>query len=129
MVPPQFPSMVKKNNDSKGGDKKSADKKKDDKKNKGRGDDGEDDKQSKVKASFRPGIVDPNGVTKGKGLKPATAINVRHILCEKHSKASEALQKIQVTDHNHLFLLEVSYHVATTGRPIIQQSRTRIFRR
>lgn len=34
--------------------------------------------------------------SKGKsGLKPATAINVRHILCEKHSKATEALQKIQ----------------------------------
>jgi len=30
-----------------------------------------------------------------KALKPATAVNVRHILCEKHSKASEALQKIQ----------------------------------
>ncbi|THH11412.1 hypothetical protein EW145_g665 [Phellinidium pouzarii] len=34
--------------------------------------------------------------TKGKGgLKPATAINVRHILCEKHSKVTEALQQIQ----------------------------------
>ncbi|KAI0696812.1 hypothetical protein BC835DRAFT_1405840 [Cytidiella melzeri] len=32
--------------------------------------------------------------TKG-GLKAATAVNVRHILCEKHSKATEALQKIQ----------------------------------
>ncbi|KZT07102.1 FKBP-like protein [Laetiporus sulphureus 93-53] len=33
---------------------------------------------------------------KGKGgLKPATAVNVRHILCEKHSRATEALQKIQ----------------------------------
>ena len=33
----------------------------------------------------------------GKGaLKAATAVNVRHILCEKHSKATEALQKIQV---------------------------------
>ena len=33
---------------------------------------------------------------KGKGgLKAATAVNVRHILCEKHSRASEALQKIQ----------------------------------
>ncbi|KAG6873093.1 Peptidyl-prolyl cis-trans isomerase pin4 [Termitomyces sp. Mi166 len=32
----------------------------------------------------------------GKGaLKAATAVNVRHILCEKHSKATEALQKIQ----------------------------------
>ncbi|EIN08398.1 FKBP-like protein, partial [Punctularia strigosozonata HHB-11173 SS5] len=27
--------------------------------------------------------------------KPATAVNVRHILCEKHSKATEALEKIQ----------------------------------
>lgn len=30
------------------------------------------------------------------GLKPATAVNVRHILCEKHSKAMEALSKLQV---------------------------------
>ena len=30
------------------------------------------------------------------GLKPATAVNVRHILCEKHSKAMEALNKLQV---------------------------------
>jgi len=28
-------------------------------------------------------------------LKPATAINVRHILCEKHSKKEEALKKLQ----------------------------------
>ncbi|PBK80232.1 FKBP-like protein [Armillaria gallica] len=33
---------------------------------------------------------------KGKSaLKAATAVNVRHILCEKHSKATEALAKIQ----------------------------------
>ncbi|KIJ61643.1 hypothetical protein HYDPIDRAFT_176989 [Hydnomerulius pinastri MD-312] len=33
---------------------------------------------------------------KGKGgLKAATAVNVRHILCEKQSKALEALEKIQ----------------------------------
>jgi len=32
--------------------------------------------------------------SKGKGaLKAATAVNVRHILCEKHGKATEALQK------------------------------------
>ncbi|TEB34175.1 FKBP-like protein [Coprinellus micaceus] len=37
---------------------------------------------------------DSKGKGKG-GLKAATAVNVRHILCEKHSKASEALQKIQ----------------------------------
>ena len=30
-------------------------------------------------------------------MKPATAINVRHILCEKHSRATEALEKIQVS--------------------------------
>ncbi len=33
---------------------------------------------------------------KGGGLKAATSVNVRHILCEKQSKALEALQKIQV---------------------------------
>lgn len=32
----------------------------------------------------------------GKGkLKPATSINVRHILCEKQSKKEEALEKIR----------------------------------
>ncbi|KAJ9224583.1 peptidyl-prolyl cis-trans isomerase pin4 [Paecilomyces variotii] len=31
----------------------------------------------------------------GKGLKPATSINVRHILCEKHSKKEEALEKLR----------------------------------
>ncbi|KAK1226218.1 Peptidyl-prolyl cis-trans isomerase pin4 [Marasmius sp. AFHP31] len=34
----------------------------------------------------------------GKALKAATAINVRHILCEKHSKATEALQKLQARE-------------------------------
>jgi len=37
---------------------------------------------------------------KGKGgdkkLKPATSINVRHILCEKHGKKEEALAKLNV---------------------------------
>ena len=32
----------------------------------------------------------------GKGkLKPANSINVRHILCEKHSKKEEAAQKLR----------------------------------
>ncbi|GFF29857.1 peptidyl-prolyl cis-trans isomerase pin4 [Aspergillus udagawae] len=31
----------------------------------------------------------------GKGLKPATLINVRHILCEKFSKKEEALEKLR----------------------------------
>ncbi|KAI0728514.1 hypothetical protein C8Q72DRAFT_779721 [Fomitopsis betulina] len=42
------------------------------------------------------GSDDAEDKGKGKGaLKAATAVNVRHILCEKHSKATEALQKIQ----------------------------------
>jgi NIMA-interacting peptidyl-prolyl cis-trans isomerase 4 len=28
-------------------------------------------------------------------LKPATSINVRHILCEKHSKKEEALARLR----------------------------------
>jgi hypothetical protein len=34
------------------------------------------------------------GSSSGK-LKPATAINVRHILCEKHSKKEEAMEKLR----------------------------------
>ncbi|OJJ47662.1 hypothetical protein ASPZODRAFT_31147, partial [Penicilliopsis zonata CBS 506.65] len=30
-----------------------------------------------------------------KGLKPATSINVRHILCEKFSKKEEAVEKLR----------------------------------
>lgn len=37
---------------------------------------------------------DDSGGGKSK-LKPATSINVRHILCEKHSKKEEALEKIR----------------------------------
>ncbi|KIY67736.1 FKBP-like protein [Cylindrobasidium torrendii FP15055 ss-10] len=47
------------------------------KKNQKKDEDDEDDKGGKSK------------------LKAATAINVRHILCEKHSRASEALALIQ----------------------------------
>jgi hypothetical protein len=35
-----------------------------------------------------------SGSSSGK-LKPATSINVRHILCEKHSKKEEALAKLR----------------------------------
>ncbi|RAK81146.1 peptidylprolyl isomerase [Aspergillus fijiensis CBS 313.89] len=38
---------------------------------------------------------DSGGGGDKKGLKPATAINVRHILCEKHSKKEEALEKLR----------------------------------
>jgi peptidyl-prolyl cis-trans isomerase NIMA-interacting 4 len=37
-----------------------------------------------------------SGKDSGSGkLKPATSINVRHILCEKHSKKEEALAKLR----------------------------------
>ncbi|KAF8183170.1 hypothetical protein BJ912DRAFT_976860 [Pholiota molesta] len=53
------------------------------------------DKKGKAKAKADDSDVEDKG-SKGKGaLKAATAVNVRHILCEKHSKATEALQKIQ----------------------------------
>ena len=39
---------------------------------------------------------------KSGSLKPATAINVRHILCEKHSKAMEAMEKIQVRENTRV---------------------------
>ncbi|EER26253.1 Peptidyl-prolyl cis-trans isomerase NIMA-interacting 4, putative [Coccidioides posadasii C735 delta SOWgp] len=53
-------------------------------KNKGKG-------KGKAKDSSESGDVGG----KGKGLKPANSINVRHILCEKHSKKEEALAKLR----------------------------------
>ncbi|KAI4140613.1 MAG: hypothetical protein L6R39_005720 [Caloplaca ligustica] len=38
---------------------------------------------------------DTSSGASGKQLKPATAINTRHILCEKHSKKEEALTKLR----------------------------------
>jgi NIMA-interacting peptidyl-prolyl cis-trans isomerase 4 len=35
------------------------------------------------------------GAGGGGKLKPATSINVRHILCEKHAKKEEALEKLR----------------------------------
>jgi NIMA-interacting peptidyl-prolyl cis-trans isomerase 4 len=40
---------------------------------------------------------DDTGGGKSK-LKPATSINVRHILCEKHSKKEEALERLKKGD-------------------------------
>ena len=38
---------------------------------------------------------DDGGSSGGGKLKPATAINTRHILCEKHSKKEEALARLR----------------------------------
>ncbi|KNZ78321.1 Peptidyl-prolyl cis-trans isomerase NIMA-interacting 4 [Termitomyces sp. J132] len=58
---------------------------------------GDNKKTSEKKGKGVEGVGE--SACNGKGskgtLKAATAVNVRHILCEKHSKATEALQKIQ----------------------------------
>ncbi|KAN0108951.1 peptidyl-prolyl cis-trans isomerase nima-interacting 4 [Russula decolorans] len=52
---------------------------------------------------------------KGKGMKAATAVNVRHILCEKHSKATEALQRIQAGERFDKVAQECSEDKAKAG--------------
>ena len=54
------------------------------------------DKGGKVRTLLDPFLCTDLEWPESKGLKAATAVNVRHILCEKHSKATEALQRIQV---------------------------------
>ncbi|KAL8863668.1 MAG: hypothetical protein Q9178_000351 [Gyalolechia marmorata] len=52
-------------------------------------------KDSKGKTSGKSKKNDAaEGSSTGKALKPATAINARHILCEKHSKKEEAVTKL-----------------------------------
>jgi len=71
-------------------------------------------------------------ISQGGGLKPATAINVRHILCEKQSKALEALEKIKVSlcffftfDTNNM-LNTFPCYLIPAGRPVFQQSSSGI---
>jgi NIMA-interacting peptidyl-prolyl cis-trans isomerase 4 len=56
---------------------------------------------SKDKGKAKDTSAEASSDKKGKGgagadkkLKPATSINVRHILCEKHGKKEEALAKL-----------------------------------
>ena len=90
---------------AKGGakDKKPADKKGGDK-GKGKAEAaGEKEGKVRIRSTYIPVVPrrlvcadrQDQGTGKG-GLKAATAVNVRHILCEKHSKTTEALQRIQV---------------------------------
>ncbi|TFK73501.1 FKBP-like protein [Pluteus cervinus] len=76
-------------------DKKTSDKKSNEKKE----DASKNSKKGKAKTAADEDVEEESSSKQTKGgkgaLKPATAINVRHILCEKHSKATEALQKIQ----------------------------------
>jgi NIMA-interacting peptidyl-prolyl cis-trans isomerase 4 len=50
--------------------------------------------QAKGKAKAKDTTSD-DSKSSGSKLKPATAINVRHILCEKHSKKEEVLGKLR----------------------------------
>ena len=50
------------------------------------------DRASKATGKSKSSKDDPSSSNK---LKPATAINCRHILCEKHSKKEEALTKLR----------------------------------
>ncbi|KAL8948772.1 MAG: hypothetical protein Q9222_005069 [Ikaeria aurantiellina] len=61
----------------------------------GKGTSTDNKKDTKSKASGKGKSKDEAGESSGKQLKPATAINARHILCEKHSKKEEALTKLR----------------------------------
>lgn len=51
--------------------------------------------KNKGKASASGDAKDNSGGSSKSKLKPATSINVRHILCEKHAKKEEALEKLR----------------------------------
>ncbi|KAF4618683.1 hypothetical protein D9613_009939 [Agrocybe pediades] len=73
------------------------------------------DKKGKAKASSSNNEGDESQA-KGKGaLKAATAVNVRHILCEKHSRATEALQLIQAGQPFNKVAQEYSEDKAKAG--------------
>lgn len=41
-------------------------------------------------------------------LKVANAVNVRHILCEKHARATEALEKIRVSYTSFILSMQLT---------------------
>ncbi|KAG8993304.1 Peptidyl-prolyl cis-trans isomerase pin4 [Tulasnella sp. JGI-2019a] len=57
---------------------------------------------------------DSGDADKGK-LKAATSVNVRHILCEKHARATEALEKIQLGESFNKVAQEYSEDKAKAG--------------
>jgi peptidyl-prolyl cis-trans isomerase NIMA-interacting 4 len=56
---------------------------------------GKGDTKGKGKAPAKDSKDGEEKAGKSGKLKPATSINVRHILCEKHSKKEEALTKLR----------------------------------
>lgn len=55
------------------------------------------DPKGKSSGKPKPAADDEGGSSSGKSgkLKPANSIKVRHILCEKHSKITEAMERIK----------------------------------
>ncbi|KAL0959937.1 hypothetical protein HGRIS_011599 [Hohenbuehelia grisea] len=75
-----------------------------------------DKKSSDKKAKGAANDSSEQSSSKGKGgLKAATAVNVRHILCEKHSKATEALEKLQEGQSFNKVAQEYSEDKAKSG--------------
>lgn len=62
---------------------------------KGKGGGGGGGKQDKGKGAKGGGGGEDEGASGGKAKKGGTAVKVRHILCEKHSKAMEAMAKLK----------------------------------
>jgi NIMA-interacting peptidyl-prolyl cis-trans isomerase 4 len=61
----------------------------------------------------------------GKGkLKPATSINVRHILCEKHSRKQEALAELAKGTAFNKVAEDFSEDKARQGKVIPECSRS-----
>ncbi|KAF8499508.1 hypothetical protein JB92DRAFT_3089946 [Gautieria morchelliformis] len=80
----------------------------------------------KAKGAEKKGVradKSKEGATKARGLKPATAVNVRHILCEKHSKATEALSKLQEGQRFDKVAQEYSEDKAKAGGSLGYMSR------
>ncbi|KAG8884778.1 Peptidyl-prolyl cis-trans isomerase pin4 [Tulasnella sp. 331] len=75
-------------------------------------DSGSSSKGGKGKAKKDDG--DSGDTDKGK-LKAATSVNVRHILCERHARATEALGKIQLGESFNKVAQEYSEDKAKAG--------------
>ncbi|KAH7096999.1 FKBP-like protein [Auriculariales sp. MPI-PUGE-AT-0066] len=84
------------------------------------------DKKTSGKGKAAGGTPAP-AESKGKGksgeLKAATAVNVRHILCEKQSRALEALEKLQAGESFSKVAQEYSEDKAKAGGSLGWMSR------
>lgn len=63
---------------------------------------------------------------KGSKLKAANAINVRHILCEKHSKCMEAVERLRNGERFDAVAREASEDKAKAGGSLGWQTRGQV---